>query len=125
MRPNEQIVMRFNDAISGQRLEDLAQLMAPEHRFVDTEDHTVEGKIACLDAWTGFFSAFPDYRNEFDEIHSRDDTVYVRGRSHCSNAALDGPALWSAHVAGGMVTEWRVYEDTVPNRHLLGFAERD
>lgn len=123
MNTDERVVVQFNHAINAQRLGDLARLMAQDHRFVDTDDNAVAGKDACLDAWAGFFSAFPDYRNEFDEVRGADGVVAVRGRSHCSEPELDGPALWSARVAGALVTEWRVYDDTVANRRALGFAE--
>jgi hypothetical protein len=35
---------------------------------VDSAGATIDGKVACLDAWRGFFAAFPDYRNVFEEL---------------------------------------------------------
>lgn len=50
------------------------------------------------------------------------DLVVMVGSSHCSEKALDGPALWSAKVREGKVSEWRVYDDTPRNRERLGIA---
>ena len=97
--------------------------MTDDHRFVNTAGGAVEGRSACLDAWRTFFDAFPDYRNEFDEVASQGHRVVARGRSHCSTPELDGPALWHAHVAQGLIREWRVHDDTPANRRALGLEE--
>jgi hypothetical protein len=39
--------------------------------------------------------------------------------SVCSDNRLSGPALWTAEVVGGLISEWRVYEDNTTNRKLL------
>ncbi|MGM0374597.1 MAG: hypothetical protein ACQEQQ_09300, partial [Chloroflexota bacterium] len=76
-----------------------------------------------LSAWKDFFAAYPDYRNLFQRLEKRGDTVLIVGYSTSSNEpALDGPALWTAKIRGGLVTEWRVYEDTEDNRMQLGFV---
>ena len=40
-------------------------------------------------------------------------------------AALDGPAIWTARIEDGKVSEWRLYEDTPANRARLGIAEEN
>jgi ketosteroid isomerase-like protein len=122
MDAHEQACLRFNDAITAQSVEALALLMTEDHRFIDSAGSTVEGKAACLDAWRGFFESFPDYRNEFDDVASQGDTVVMRGRSICSTPELDGPALWSARVEDGLLTEWRVHPDEPANRRALGIS---
>jgi hypothetical protein len=74
--------------------------------------------------WRGFFAAFPDYRNIFDQLEVEGDRVIVVGRSTCSDGRLDGPALWTAKVRDGRLAEWRVYSDTPTNRHTLGVGSR-
>jgi ketosteroid isomerase-like protein len=106
------VALAFNDAITTRSLDDLALLMTDDHRFVDSSGAVVEGKAACLDAWRGFFDAYPDYENRFEEVVERADVVAMRGRSHCSTAILDGPAMWTARVRDGLVAEWRVYDDS-------------
>ena len=110
----------FNDAVTARDLSGLAALMADDHRFVDTGSNAVAGKEACLAAWRGFFETFPDYRNVFTSLTVRGDVVVIVGHSECAHPALAGPALWTATIAGGLVAEWHVHEDTPEVRKLLG-----
>ncbi|HEV7761752.1 MAG TPA: nuclear transport factor 2 family protein [Acidimicrobiales bacterium] len=105
------VVVAFNAAINRRDIEALGALMAEEHRFVDVEGHRVEGKAACVEAWRGFFASFPDYRNVFDDVRGDGaGSVEIRGRSECSDPALDGPARWHAEVRDGLVVLWQVTE---------------
>jgi ketosteroid isomerase-like protein len=112
--------LRFNDFINAGDIDGLARMMSEDHAFIDAADSKISGKPACLHAWQGFFAAFPDYRNDFDEITARGDVVVVVGRSSCSDPRLRGPALWIAEARGGLIAEWRVLEDTPANRASLG-----
>ena len=116
-------VEAFNDCINHQDLEGLAQLTTDEHKFVDSAAGTVSGKDACLKAWASFFSAFPDYRNQFDRLVSDGNKVVIAGSSTCSDSRLAGPALWQATLLGDQLAEWRVYEDTHANRLALAIAK--
>ncbi|GHH09349.1 nuclear transport factor 2 family protein [Streptomyces lanatus] len=113
------VVQRFNAAINARDLQELEPLMSEDHVFIDTEGGTVRGKGACLEAWRGFFAAFPDYRNVFTDLSVRNEVVTVSGYSLCSRPELAGPALWTARVTDGLVSEWRVYEDTPAVRREL------
>lgn len=107
---DESVVLAFNDAINRRDISSLGRLMAGNHRFIDSAGTTVTGKPACLEAWRGFFDAFPDYRNVFDSLHSPSEgVVEVLGRSECSVPALTGPARWRAGVKYGLLVEWRVF----------------
>ncbi len=105
-------VVAFNEAINARNLDALGQLMHDRHRFIDSAGATIQGKAACLEAWRGFFDAFPDYRNVFDDIRSEAaGVVAVRGRSECSaTPVLDGPARWLALVEDGLILQWQVSE---------------
>jgi ketosteroid isomerase-like protein len=108
-RADLQVVAAFNDAINRRDLAALSALMTDGHRFVDAAGSVVAGKPACVEAWSGFFAAFPDYRNVFDRVEPGDgDRVVAIGRSECSVAELRGPAVWTATVIDGLVGEWRV-----------------
>ena len=121
------VVHEFNDASNTRKLDALAALMTDDHVFVDAAGGRVEGRAACIDAWRGFFAAYPDYRNLFERTMagSQAGEVTAHGRSLCSVGALDGPALWSAVVTGDRVAEWRVHEDTAANRATLGCEAGD
>jgi len=117
----ESVVTRFNEGINGRDVEVLARLMTDDHVFIDSAGDRVDGRQGCLDAWRGFFGAYPDYRNEFASmVQASSDMVAVMGRSVCSVPALDGPALWTARTRAGGGCEWRVYEDTPETRARIG-----
>jgi ketosteroid isomerase-like protein len=115
-----QIAIAFNDAITKRDLAALGRLMTDDHTFVDSDDNVFSGREVVLDAWRGFFDAFPDYRNVWTELALTGDAVIALGHSVCANEPeLDGPAIWSASVRGKRVSVWRVYEDTAANRTRL------
>lgn len=115
----EAIALRFNECINTQDLAGLAALMTEDHTFIDSANQAIHGKERMVEAWKSFFAQFPDYQNIFEQIGFRDDLVVIRGRSTCSEAQLDGPALWMARIRGDQVAEWRVLKDTPENRDLL------
>ncbi|HEY9368834.1 nuclear transport factor 2 family protein [Streptomyces sp.] len=118
------VVVRFNDRINAQDVEGLALLMSGDHVFVDSAGSRIEGRQACIEAWRGFFAAFPDYRNVFTSMRAAGDLVTVEGRSVCTQPALAGPALWTARASGRQLAEWRVHEDSPANRLRLGLPSR-
>jgi ketosteroid isomerase-like protein len=114
-------VTAFNEAINRRDLRALAELMTEDHTFIDSAGGVVSSKQAVLQAWEGFFRAFPDYRNEWSAVLPKEGALVATGRSVCSTEpALDGPAIWTAKASDGKVSEWRVYEDTPANRQRLG-----
>lgn len=119
-KDGRRLVSSFNDCINAQDLAGLSALMTDDHVFIDKADNRVVGKSACQEAWRGFFGAFPDYRNNFEDIQVHDNLVVVAGRSTCSDPRLAGAALWTAKVRDGRISEWRVWEDTKGNRASLG-----
>ena len=119
----ESVALEFNSRINGRDLDGLADLMPDDHTFVDTEGNVISGKPDCLNAWRGFFQAFPDYRNIIESLTARGDLVVLAGHSVCPQPALAGPALWTAMIRDGRVAEWRVYEDTPQTRHQLAIPD--
>ena len=117
----DDIVVRFNEAVNGRDLATLGKLMTDDHTFIDSSGAVFSGRERVLRAWDGFFAAFPDYRNEWADVLTIGGTVVAIGRSVCSTeAALDGPAIWTARTEGDRVSEWRVYDDTPESRSQLG-----
>jgi ketosteroid isomerase-like protein len=117
------IVASFNDCITRKDVDGLSRLMTDDHVLIDSANNTIAGKARCIEAWTGFFGAFPDYRNHFERVILAGGDAVIIGHSVCSNARLAGPALWTAKIAGGLVAEWRVYEDTSANRARLSVTD--
>jgi ketosteroid isomerase-like protein len=117
------VAVRFNEAINRRDLRALGQLMTDDHTFIDSGGAVFAGKERVLEAWGGFLAAFPDYRNEWSDVSTIGGTVVAIGRSVCpTEAALDGPAIWSARADGDRVSEWRVFDDTPESRRQLGLA---
>ena len=119
---NKATILRFNDFVNARDIEGLSQMMTDDHVFIDAVDNRVAGKSACVQAWQGFFAAFPDYRNDFAQISANKELLVVVGRSSCADPRLDGPALWTAKVRGNCISEWRVFDDSVRNRNKLGLG---
>ncbi len=117
-----EIVHQFNDCITQRDAARLSGFLAEDHVFVDNAGNMVSGKQDCIAAWSGFFDAFPDYYNVLDRVEDKHKFVAVAGHSICSDARLHGPALWKAVVAGEVIAEWHVLDDTEENRRLLGLA---
>ena len=121
MHPTD-LVLQFNEHINNRDADGLGMLMSDDHEFIDTDGNVERGRDRCLGAWRGFFNQFPDYRNTFVELTARNDLVVVVGYSTCSVDVLDGPAIWTAHVRGDTISQWRVYHDTSETRQSLGVA---
>jgi ketosteroid isomerase-like protein len=119
----EAVVKAFNDCINRRDLEGLSRLMTDDHKFIDAASGIVSGKRACVEAWRGFFSAFPDYRNHFHRMIATGSTVAIIGRSACSDPRLAGPALWQAIISDDRIDQWSVFEDTSPSRLTLGITD--
>jgi ketosteroid isomerase-like protein len=75
--------LAFNDAIDRRDLDALGDLMADDHRFIDSDDNVLAGRAAVLEAWAGFFDAFPDYRNEWSKVIASGGALIALGRSVC------------------------------------------
>jgi ketosteroid isomerase-like protein len=114
------IPLQFNECINSQDIQGLATFMTDDHTFIDKANQEIQGKGKAVEAWKGFFALFPDYRNIFERVESRNNLVAIIGHSTCSEKQLDGPALWTAQLRGEKVAEWRVYDDTPENRKRLG-----
>jgi ketosteroid isomerase-like protein len=113
------IVLQFNECINTQDIDGLSNLMSDNHVFIDSSDDVHTGKDSMVKGWIEFFYSYPDYRNHFPKIESRENLVLIIGFSTCSHKPLDGPALWTAKIENDLVAEWRVYLDTKENRAKL------
>lgn len=117
------VALRFNEKINQRDLDGLVDLMTDDHTFIDTLGEITKGKDAMREGWRQFFISYPDYRNVFTGVQVvKEDFVVMLGYSTCSYKPLDAPALWSAKIREGRVSEWRVYKDTLQNRRKPGIT---
>ena len=119
MKDPKSVVLQFNECINNRDIEGLSNLMTEDHVFIDSGDDIHRGKQADIKGWINFFNLYPDYKNHFTLIESRDNLVLIIGYSTCSFEPFDGPALWTAKIENDLVAEWRVYFDTIDNRKKL------
>lgn len=108
----------YNEHINTRNLEGVINLMAENHKFIDTKNR-VETKEEMKISWKEFFHEYPDYKNVFHTVISRDKFVILLGHSECSEPVLDGPAIWTAIIENDFIVEWRIYDDTDENRKVL------
>ncbi|WP_285748670.1 nuclear transport factor 2 family protein [Lentzea sp. NBRC 105346] len=123
--------LSFVDRINHTDLAGLAELMHPDHRLLVMDVPPVVGRDANVEAWRGYFTAFPEY-----VIHPRlfvpdGNRVAVFGAttgSHLNLADDEELALgviWLAEVSDGLVTVWQVRDDSQALRQDLGISEVD
>lgn len=114
------LALRFNECINTRDLTGLGELMSADHVFIDIPGNVHEGRERMITGWFDFFRTYPDYRNNFTRVEVHEQHVVVMiGFSECSYKPLDGPAIWTAKIGNGLITEWRVYDDTDETRSLL------
>ena len=119
-RDPELTTLMFNECINARDLKGLVALMADDHTFIDRNDDRHAGKDRMSRGWSEFFDEFPDYRNTFVRIQSRDDLVVVLGYAEWTVGGDPDHVIWTATIRDDLVAEWRVLSDTEANRELLG-----
>jgi ketosteroid isomerase-like protein len=78
------VVLQFNECINHPDIQGLSNLMAEDHVFIDSNGDVHRGRELMIKGWGDFFHQFPDYRNHFAIVESREDQVFVIGHSTCS-----------------------------------------
>jgi ketosteroid isomerase-like protein len=122
------IITEFIARINAHDARGLVSLMTDSHRFVDSLGSALEGKVAMLNAWGGYFLLFPDYTVDYELIMEQGDQVAVfatvRGTFAVHGKLLkenswEIPAACKAIVKDGKIDEWRVYADNEPVRTIM------
>jgi uncharacterized protein (TIGR02246 family) len=116
------------DSINERDAAKLAELMTPDHVFVDSLGNTVLGRDTMRGGWTGYFKMCPDYWVTHEEIFADGNRVAIIGAAG-GTIARDGqlvpenkwrtPAAWLAIIEGILMKEWRVYADNKPVYDIL------
>jgi uncharacterized protein (TIGR02246 family) len=124
----ESVAQAFVRAINRQDVAELADLMAPQHRFVDSLGNVVEGREKMKAGWAGYFRMVPDYSIAIEEIYCDGPVALMLGvaqGTYAPNGELKKENRWRTHVAlrahveDGLVAEWRVYADNEPLRERI------
>ena len=108
--------LQFNEYINNQDIKGLSSLMTEDHTFIDREGGVFKGKESMTKGWIDFFNQFPDYKNIFTRVESRDNLVIIIGYAIWSKESSEDHVIWTAKIEDDLVAEWRIYVDTEENR---------
>jgi predicted SnoaL-like aldol condensation-catalyzing enzyme len=111
--------LMFNECINSQDIENLSILMSEDHSFIDRDGNVHSPKDFMIKAWENFFKLFPDYKNTFLKLESRDDIVLITGSAYWSEENPDDSSIWVVKIEDDLVKEWRIYYNTDENRKLF------
>lgn len=75
----ESVARAFVAAINRQDAQELAALMTPEHRFIDSLGNIVEGREKMRAAWAAYFRMVPDYSIAVEESYGSGPIVVMLG----------------------------------------------
>ncbi|MGA2537686.1 MAG: nuclear transport factor 2 family protein [Terracidiphilus sp.] len=127
-KSSESVAQAFVRAINRQNLDEIAALMAPEHRFVDSLGNVVAGRDKMRAGWKGYFGMVPDYSIAIEESFCDGPVVMLVGvaeGTYAPGGELKAENRWKtpvairAQVEDGLVIEWRVYADNEPIREKM------
>jgi len=90
------------------------------------DEDPVVGRRANLDAWRGYFSAFPSYVIHPRHLAASGPTVAVLGTTTGSHVGLPDEeevtldVIWIAEAVLGRLSRWRIAADTPALRARVG-----
>src|ERR1035437_1517482 len=104
---------QFVTAINRHDVGALAALMTPDHVFVDSVGHRVQGAASMEVGWRVYFTMCPDNWIRTDDAMAEGGTVLAVGEAGGTISGVEWrtPAAWKAVIRGGAVLEWRVFAD--------------
>lgn len=113
-------IIDFVDAINNADLDNMYNLMAEDHIFIDSQDNRMIGRDQMKQAWSSYFQLFPDYKIEIIDIVEKDSLTCVFGYASGTYKDINIksnywriPAAWRVVVSDSSITEWQVYADNI------------
>jgi ketosteroid isomerase-like protein len=128
-RTPRETVSAFIEAINQHNVGRLTELMAEDHRFIDSLGSEVKGRATMRNAWISYFYLIPDFHIEQSAVFENGEEIAVFGTAEgtCRIADVLDPAnhwsmpsAWRATTCNGLILLWQVYADNDPVRKLLG-----
>jgi len=127
------VVRAFVEAINRHDAPALAELMTPEHTFVDSRGTTVSGREAMMVGWSEYFRMFPDIRIQIEITAASGEMVAAFGstsgtyngrRGLVPANRIEMPAAWKAVVQGDQIAHWQVYTDWTEGCRIIDEDKR-
>jgi len=122
------IAQKFVRAINRQDTEALAELMTPDHRFIDSLGTAVKGRDKMRAGWAAYFRIVPDYTIGIEDtfcdgpvvamIGSAQGTYAPQGELKAENRWVT-PSAFRALNADCKIAAWLVYTDNEPMRQRM------
>ena len=122
------VINKFVEAINNHDIEAIYELMAEDHRFVDSMGRTVDGRDEMKKSWVAFFEIVPDYNITISETFDSNDKLVLLGNAS-GTYTEDGnlrdenrwktQAAWRAVVEEGKIAEWKVFGDNEAIRRVI------
>jgi len=117
-----QVVLDFIAAINSANIDKIYKLMATDHVFIDSQDNKVIGQTIMKQAWIQYFTLFPDYKIEINEILHKGSLICAFGYASGTFKNIINkdnsnywrvPAAWRALVKDDHIKLWQVYADNI------------
>ena len=124
----EKTVRRFIERINAHDLDGIVDMLAEDHRFVDSLGMVFDGRDMMRTGWGGYLRMVPDYAIEVEKVFADGAEVVVLGTARGTytrdgtlrdSDAWKTPGGWMARVRRGEIVEWRVYADNEPIRRRM------
>jgi ketosteroid isomerase-like protein len=116
------VAVGFVDCVNRGDLDGLASLLAEDHRLEVFDEAPLVGRDANVAAWRGYFEAFPEYVIYPARLAEVDGGAAILGSTTGSHLGRPDDEerqemlLWVVEVRDGLVSRWRLVEDTPDNR---------
>ncbi len=96
--------------------------MTEDHTFIDREGNATSSKEKMRESWVKFFEMFPEYKNIFTKLESKDNFVVIIGYAFWSDENPHDSVIWTTEIEDDLVVKWCIYEDTAENRERFGIS---
>jgi ketosteroid isomerase-like protein len=129
--PAVAVAVGFVYCVNRQDADGLALLMAEDHSLEVFDEDPLVGRGANVEAWRGYFASFPDYVIHPHRLAESGRTVAILGHTTGSHLGLPDAEeqattlIWLATVVRGVVTRWKLVEDTTVERQEWGLDDAE
>jgi hypothetical protein len=122
------VVSTFIGCINHGDIDGLNALMTDDHTLQVFDEAPLIGRLANVEAWRGYASAFPHYVIYPHEFSEWGDAVAVLGHTTGSHLGLADDeeqkltVIWFARVDSGRLSRWQIFEDDASRRREFGLV---
>jgi ketosteroid isomerase-like protein len=116
---HKKTVLAFIDSINAHDVDGITGFLSDDHVFIDAQDNEYTGKQRMGESWVEYFSLFPDYTIEVENVLERENMVAIFGYASATYKGLTAesanfwrlPAAWKGVVEKDKIKVWQVYAD--------------